>query len=240
MRTKRHHGRISHMKRTTQPRPTAPMGASRLPALCVAILAAAVLVAGHDLTFLAANGLDGWGAALALSGHGAYWPFTWLIVVAGVAALAVLGCVRATGLLRLLRAGGDARPLLLRLRAYGGDVLRLWPRLALLALFVFVAQEASEHYLMHAGHVLGVADFITGAYAAALPAFAAVSLLVASLAALFGRTIAALEEAVRLALAAVRRPARRIFARLPQAFVWLRSSLAMPDIGRGPPPLVAR
>ena len=225
------------MKRTSRPRPVVPHGASRHGALSVTILAAAVLVVGHDLTFLAANGFDGLGAALARSGHGAYWPFTWLVAVAGLATLAAVASIRAGRLLSVLRAGGAANPVMPGLRAYAADVLRLWPRLALLALLVFVAQEAAEHYLMHAGHVLGVADFISGAYAAALPAFVTVALLAASITALFRRTIDALEEAVRRVCAAVRRPAPRIVARLA-LFVRLRSSLAMPDIGRAPPLLV--
>ena len=211
-------------------------GRSRRGALSVTILAAAVLVLGHDLTFLAANGFDGLSAALARSGHGAYWPFTWLVAVAGLVTLAAVALIRAGRLLRVLRAGGAAAPMP-RLRAYAADVLRLWPRLALLALLVFVAQEAAEQYLMHAGHVLGIADFVTGPYAAALPAFTAVALLVASIAALFRRTIVALEEAARRVVMTVRRPARRIFSPLP-LLVRLRPSLAMPDIGRAPPLLV--
>ncbi|MEO8510923.1 MAG: hypothetical protein ABI534_06735 [Chloroflexota bacterium] len=225
------------MKRTSRPRPTTKAVTSRRAALSVAILAATVLVVGHDLTFLAANGFDGLGVALARSGHGAYWPFTWLVAVAGLATLAAIAALRAARLLRAVRAGGAPAPLP-GLRAYGSDVLRLWPRLALLALLVFVAQEAAEHYLMHGGHVLGVGDFVSGAYAAALPAFAGVALLVAGLAALFRRTIDALEEAIRSARVTVRRPATRIFAPSPR-FVWLRSSLAMPDIGRAPPPPLA-
>lgn len=238
MRAKRHHGRINTMKRTTQRRPAARAGASRGAGLVIAIMAAAVLVVGHDLTFLTANGFDGLGVALAQSGHAAYWPFTWLVAVAGAATLAGIAAVRAATLLRSLRAGGEPRPVLLRLRAYGREVLRLWPRLALLALLVFVAQELAEHYVIHAGHILGIGDFVSGAYAATLPAFAAASLLVACICALFGGTIAALEEAVRAALAAVQRPARRIFAPPARAFVWLRSSLAIPNIGRAPPLLV--
>lgn len=225
------------MKHSTRPRLATPAGGSRRAALSFALLTVAVLVVAHDLTYLAASGLDGLGAALARSGHGAYWPFTWLVAAAGLMGLAVVAFVRAARLLRAVRAGGARAPLL-GLRAYGAEVLRLWPRLALLALLVFVAQEAGEHYLMHGGHVLGVADFVSGAYAAALPAFAGVALLVAGIAALFRRTIDALEEALRSARVTVRRLVARIVSPPPR-LTWLRSSLAVPDIGRAPPLLLA-
>lgn len=238
MRAKRHHGRINSMKSMTDRQPGAPARAPRRTVIRFAILVLAVLVLGHDLTFLASSGLDGLGVALARSGHGAYWPFTWLVAAAAVATLGLLGVLRATRLLRTLRgdrAGGPAGRTLPGLRAYAAELLRLWPRIALLALLVFVAQEASEHYLMHGGHVLSVTDFISGTYAATLPAFVAASLLVASIAALFVRTIAALEDAVRIASASMPRPARRAFVPMLPVFARLRTSLATPDIGRVPP-----
>ena len=225
------------MERVTKPRPSVVR--QRVAALRVAMLVLAVLVLGHDLTYLAASGLDGLGIALARSGHGAYWPFTWLVALAGVVALVAIGAARLVALLRRLPADRVADTVRPALRAYGRELLRTWPRIALIALLVFVSQEATEHFVMHGGHVLQPADFISGAYAAALPAFAAASLLVASVAALFARTIEALEDAVRAARCTIPRAVARSAWPAAPDFARIGGSLSTPDIGRGPPLLIA-
>jgi hypothetical protein len=229
MRAKRHHERINTMNGV--PISTSGSG-QRWPGrlLRFAALVLITLVIGHDLTFLAANGLDGLGPALARSGHGAYWPFSWLVALGGVVTLGGLAVHRLLGLQRAVGAAARGASV-----GYGRELLRLWPRVALAALVVFVAQEGAEHYLMHAGHVLQLADFVSGGYAGMLPAFVAASLLVAGIAALFGRTIAALEAAVSGGAALARRLVRSATLPRRDILVRLRPSLATPDIGRAPP-----
>lgn len=225
------------MERVTKLRPS--LARQHAGGLRFALLVLVVLVLGHDLTYLAASGLDGLGIALARSGHGAYWPFTWLVALGGVVALAAIGAIRALSLLRRLarkRLLGGMRS---GLRPYRRELLRTWPRIALLALLAFVSQEAIEHFVMHGGHVLQAADFITGTYAATLPAFAVASLLVAGVAALFTRAIEALEEAVRAAAAAIPRAVARMLWPAPPDLARIRASLSTPDIGRAPPLLIA-
>jgi hypothetical protein len=238
-RAKRHHVRIKTMNHATAQRPTRHAGwAGVTRAARFATLVLLVLVVGHDLTYLAASGLDGLGIALARSGHGAYWPFTWLVAVAAVMALAALAATRAVALLGELprsRILGAARA---GVRSWAGELLRTWPRLALVALLIFVAQEWTEHFVMHGGHVLRPTDFVTGAYAATLPAFAIASLLVAGVSALFRHAIRALEEAVQRVVI-LPRPGAALPAPVVPQLARIRPSLATPDIGRAPPILLA-
>jgi hypothetical protein len=238
-RAKRHHVRIKTMNHATAQRPTRHAGwAGVTRAARFATLVLLVLVVGHDLTYLAASGLDGLGIALARSGHGAYWPFTWLVAVAGVMTLIALAAIRAVSLLRRMPGNRVLAVARSGIRSWSAELLRIWPRLALVALLVFVAQEWTEHFVVHGGHVLRPTDFVTGVYAATLPAFAIASLLVAGVSALFRHAIRALEEAVQR-VAILPRPGAALPAPVVPRLARIRPSLATPDIGRAPPILLA-
>jgi hypothetical protein len=227
------------MERVTAQSATPPAGRTGVSgAVRFASLALLVLVLGHDLTYLAASGLDGLGIALTRSGHGAYWPFTWLVAVAGVMTLIALAATRAVSLLRRMPGNRVLAVARSGIRSWSAELLRTWPRLALVALLIFVAQEGTEHFVMHGGHVLRPTDFVTGTYAATLPAFAIASLLVAGVSALFRRAIRALEEAVQR-VAILPRPGAALPAPVVPRLARIRSSLATPDIGRAPPILLA-
>jgi hypothetical protein len=227
------------MERVTAQSPTPPAGRTGVSgAVRFASLALLVLVLGHDLTYLAASGFDGLGIALTRSGHGAYWPFTWLVAVAGVMTLIALAATRAVSLLRRMPGNRVLAVARSGIRSWSAELLRTWPRLALVALLIFVAQEGTEHFVVHGGHVLRPTDFVTGVYAATLPAFAIASLLVAGVSALFRRAIRALEEAVQR-VAILPRPGAALPAPVVPRLARIRSSLATPDIGRAPPILLA-
>jgi hypothetical protein len=197
-----------------------------------AVLILAVLVLGHDLTFLAENSLDGLAVALDVSGHGAYWSYTWLGAAGSVALLGTLGAIRGVRLLRLLRGGATPGPSLAGLRAYGRRVAWLTPRLALVAFAAFVAQESAEQLIVRP-HQLALGDFVSGAYAGALPTFVFAALLVSALSSLLTGALDALEAAVR-ALARRPRPARPLPSRAPVTLRRTRGRRA-PDLGRAPP-----
>ncbi len=223
--------------RRTSPMPRFAAG-SNPGSLQFAALALVVLVVGHDLTFLSFNGLDGLGIALRQTGHDAYWPFTWLVAVLGVVALATIAVTRAARLLRSLNSVtpgsfGEVEP-------YARRFFRLWPRLAVVALAAFLLQEGVEHYVAHAGHLIGLREIVVGEYAAALPAFAFASGLVAAVASLFGHAIEVLEAAVRRAAHRPRRALRGLPHPSQPLLVRIRTSLATPDLGRAPPPSLLR
>jgi hypothetical protein len=198
-----------------------------------AVPVAVVAVLGHDLVYVAAYGA-GAEAARRASGHEPYWTWTWLVVLLATAGLVAVSIAAALGLLR--RLDRTDLPRRIALSPYLREVLRLWPRLALAALLVFVVQESVEHYVAHGGHVPGMQLLWSGEYAFTLPSFGLAALLVSAVAALFMRTLAILDAAVRRAAARPLRPPRRG----PRP-AWrdprprLLGTLATPDLGRAPP-----
>lgn len=160
----------------------------------IVVLLAVVQVIGHDLTFLAHNGLEGLAIRLDETGHGAYWPFTWLVAASGAVLLAAAGALRAITLCRLLGAA-TPRPSAAAVRRYVEQVLRLAPRLALVTFVAFVVQEAAEHYV-RTQEVLALESFVHGSYTPAVPAFLGTALAVAAVACAFSRALDALEAVI--------------------------------------------
>jgi hypothetical protein len=197
------------------------------------VAVAAIGVLGHDLAYAAAYG-PGADAARRASGHELYWAWTWLAVLAGVAALVALAGFTTVQLLRRLERGD--RPRGIHLTPYLRELFRLWPRLALAALIVFTLQENVEHFVGHGGHVVGWQLFWSPEFVAAVPSFGLAALLVSAVAALFVSTITVLQEAVRRAGARRSRAPRSVLrpgGRDPRP-LW-RGTLAAPDLGRAPP-----
>ena len=168
------------------------------------------------------------------SGHDPYWTLTWLAVLLATAGLVGISIAGAVRLLRRLERAD--RPRQAGISPYLREVLRLWPRLALMAMLVFVLQEYAEHYFSHGGHALGMHVFWSGEYALTIPSFALVSLLVSAVAGMFVRTLAVLDAAARRAGVRLLRPPRRT----PRP-AWrdprpgMLGTLATPDLGRAPP-----
>lgn len=198
-----------------------------------AVPVAVVAVLGHDLVYAAAYGA-GAEAVRRASGHDPYWTWTWLVVLLATAGLVGVSIAAALRLVRRLEPSD--RPPRIAMSPYLREVLRIWPRLALGALLVFVVQESVEHYVAHGGHVPGVQLFWSGEYAFTLPSFGLVALLVSSVAALFMRTLAVLDAAVRRSGARPVRPPRRSpRPAWPDPRPRRLGTLATPDLGRAPP-----
>lgn len=204
----------------------------RLPFI---VLALAVLLVGHQLVYLATYGWRGIERALASVGHDGYW-----LVIGSVVSLALLVCLYLS-LRRWLTLRTELRKLNRNERRRTNIdwalcrsvVLRLIPRLALVALVLFFVQENVEHYLHHAGHVPGLGVVVGPDYAGTLPIFLAVSVVVATAAALLRLGIAALERLVsepapRRPDSDMPRPTGRLLPLHP-------CSRSTPDLGRAPP-----
>lgn len=202
-------------------------------ALRRAVLVAVVLLIGHDLVYTVAYGAAA-EAMRRVSGHEAYWSWTWLLVLLATVGLIAVSIASALRLLRRIEHAD--RPRRVAISPYLREVLRMWPRLALAALLIFVIQEFAEHYITHGGHVLGVQSFWAGEYGFTIPAFALVGLLVSAVAALFVRTLVVLQAAVLHAAVRRRRAPRSV-----RRSIWrdwrprVLGTLATPDLGRAPP-----
>jgi hypothetical protein len=192
-----------------------------------------VAVVGHDLAYALAYG-PGADAARRASGHEPYWAWTWLAVAVVVAALVVVATGKTIELLRRLERRD--RPRGIHPSPYLGELLRLWPRLALAALILFTLQENVEHYVAHDGHVVGWQLFWSPEFMVAVPAFGLAALLASAVAALFVSTITVLQEAVRRSGARPARAQRRVRRPVGRDHrpLW-RGTLAVPDLGRAPP-----
>lgn len=202
-------------------------------ALVGGVTVAAVAVLGHDLAYSVAFGPAA-EAARRASGHEPYWAWTWLAVLAGMAALVAAAIFTMFRLLRRLQRG--ERPRGIHVTPYLRQLLRLWPRLALAALALFTLQENVEHFVAHGGHVVGWQLLWSPEFLVAVPLFGLAALVVGAVAALFVSTIAVLQEAVRRAGARPARPPRSVRRPVGRDSrpIW-RGTLAAPDLGRAPP-----
>lgn len=178
-------------------------------------LALASLVVGHELTYVLAHGLGaGYDQAMAAGGHDAYWT-SFLLTTGGVLlTLAVAAAIQLRRLGRLVRQArvnslvvADQAP-----RCFVDLLARTWPRVALLAVGLFLLQENVE--LWAAGQPMPFLDVMAGEHAMALPVLAAVSLLAAVVGALVGWRRLVLRSRIAVTRtwtrsAVVRRPALR-------------------------------
>lgn len=204
--------------------------------LRLALLVAVVAAVGHDATYAIGHGPGELGAALHDTGHDGYW----LPVVLGVLAAAGV-CVALTAwrwryLRRQLRAVGWRAA---RRRAGSAPWLRilaLAARLCLAALTIFVLQENAEHGAANGGHLPGLGVLAGHGYAATLPAFIGVSLLIAAMTHLMVGGVRQLEVELALARASLPRPQSRSGSRPARTPARRPSSPgAQPDLGRAPP-----
>jgi hypothetical protein len=164
-------------------------------------LALLLAVTGHQLA-LAAGRLSS-ETGLAAADHDATWRLAVLLALAAMAtALAIAGWrivalrlrLRTTPTLRLPR---------------GGALLRAWAAITALALAVFLAQENVEHLTQH-GHLPLLEPLLSGQYAAVMPVFCGLGLLVAVAGIALTTTIRQLEQAAGAAPRHHRPPPRRV------------------------------
>jgi hypothetical protein len=166
------------------------------------LLAAGVLVSGHQLTLNIGRVLSADSAALHATEHGT----PWLVIVALVGGLCF--AIAAIALRRVAALRTQLRILSARLPAWERPdprrVARIAARLFALALVGFLLQENAEHLIGH-GHLPVLAPLFEGHYVVALPIFAAISTLVGALAVMLSRRVAVLARA----LAVISHPALR-------------------------------
>lgn len=199
-----------------------------------ALLVAIVAVVGHDATYALGHGLAEYPHALGDTGHDGYWLPVVLGVlglVLAVAALVVWRWRRLTGQLRALgwsRRGAPA----VAWRAVLGQATRL----CVAALAVFVVQENLEHLATHGGHLPGLGVLVGHGLLTAVPAFAAVALLVAALGQLVATNLHRLESELARARASLPRAERSVGVRpAPTLPVRPTALSTQPDLGRAPP-----
>jgi hypothetical protein len=199
------------------------------------LVAAACLLASHDLIYLVQLGPGrGLADALRTAGHG-YWP-----MLSSVIALSAIGLLARTGL-RLHRLGRRARELPSRRRAPAriGPFVRIWTRLLLVVAVAFLVQENVEHFVSHA-HVPLLGALGGPEYPLALPLLALITLL-----GTIGTVVVRERERTLLARIASGSPhpsrSRGPQPRRPSGPMRLRRIpiLARPDLSRAPPPLHA-
>lgn len=201
-----------------------------------AVLIAAVLVAAHDLVYLAAYGPRAQ-RILEAAGHGPAWVAVAVGALLGAGALAAITLHRSRVLRRRLTSLGgpalDPLPMPQLVRRIG----RLWLPLLAVSLGVFAIQENLEH-LQHHGHLPGTAVLWSVGYEWALPIFAALTFGAAAIGTVAVSRIAALAAAVAKAFAARRRVTRPSWPIASDA--WRTRQLrSAPDLGRAPPLLLA-
>ena len=157
-------------------------------------LALAVMVVGHNLTFLMAYGFD-YASKLASTGDGKSWDDTVAFILAAAALLPILACLRIASLLRQVRAAPDKQRITWSGHAYLRLLLPIWLRLFAAATVLFVLQENQER--------LGIGLPLTGLSTlgavgpiSPLLVFALVSLAFAAVVALFRLGIDCLEAII--------------------------------------------
>ena len=210
-----------------------PLGRSRF-----AILAAVVLVVGHELVLRIGYGPAADASiALRATSHGLAWLLQALAALLASAGLAVVVLARVRRLRGRLASRAATIPALSRPNHH--ELLVLWERLFAVALIGFIVQENLEHGLVH-GHLPGLSMLYGGQYVATIPVFALLALAGALVAGLARRRLATLEAAVRAAEAALPRPFRQAPRPLPPRDLRTGTLLLIGSLSRRGPPLAPR
>jgi len=202
--------------------------------LAAAALVPTVLVVGHELDFLLAYGAQ-YRVALIRTGHDGRWDSAVLTVLLAAAVLTIVGLGRLAWLARRLRAAGASSTVGLG-PGIGASVAKLWLRLFVLALLLFVLQENYER---------ASAGIDTPGLGVLLPdrgsnpplVFAAVAAVVAAVWSLFRRTMEVLEERLARVTSGFR-PAPAVVRRPPRLADRPASSLLGRNLAGRAPPLV--
>jgi hypothetical protein len=199
------------------------------------ILAAAVLVIGHELVLRIGYG-PGADASIALkaTSHGLAWLLQAATALLATAGLLIVVVARIRRLRTRLFATVGHVPALAR--PSRRQLLVAWERLFAVALIGFIVQENVEHGVVH-GHLPGLSMLYGGQYVFTIPVFALLALAAAFAASLVGRELATLERAAAEAERRLPRPARRL-APVPCDPDWRPYALLFAAVPRRGPPLV--
>lgn len=192
-------------------------------------LSIVVAVAGHQMALAAARLAMG-EPGLAAADHGPAWSIALGLVLAGAVAAVSLAAWRIVALrLRLRRTPTLSMP-------GGGALLRTWTLLFILALVIFLVQENLEHLTQH-GHLPLLEPLFSGQYAAVLPVFAGLALLLAAAGLAVGTTLRQLERAARTPRIDRRPPPRRVGSWRPLVHDRRRRTAMVTALSprRGPP-----
>lgn len=194
------------------------------------LLALSVLLIAHQAATMVSHG----GQAGLNTKH------DWYGLAAGLLALSIVCCAMGAGTIRwmqlrsTLRAGAPRRHdhAVIDWRAFLRDVVGMTPRLAFVALAIFVLQENVEQYLGHASDS-GLQTVFGRGHLATLPLFLVVSSAVAAIAALMRLGLAILADFITKRT----RPRPDVKPVQPTStefsfYRWLR---VPPDLGRAPP-----
>ena len=194
------------------------------------LVAAACLLAAHDLVYLVQLGPGRPLAdALRSAGHG-YWPIASALITAGAVVLVVRWVLRLHRLERRAR-GLAAVGATGRVRQF----LALWGRLLLVVAVAFVLQESAEHFVSH-HHAPWLGALGGPEYPLALPILASITFLGALVTSLVRERERTLLARIGRGAAWIRRGAEPSVPR-PAGPMRLRrpSILALPDLSRAPP-----
>jgi hypothetical protein len=202
-----------------------------------AALTAAVVVAGHDLVYIAAHGLGSYRSALDASGHGVPWTGVGAAALLAAAALGAITVQRSRRLNRRLRDLGGADVGWGFASGLARRIGRLWLLLLATGLAVFTVQENIEHFAAHGGHFSYLEVLYAGEHALAIPVFALLSLAAATVGGLALERLHVLAKAVANAENRSPRP-ERVGQRRPSPRLGRPRLLrGQPDLGRAPPQL---
>ena len=172
-----------------------------LHALRFGMLALGGLLIGHQAVYVAQYG-DGAALSQAMTsgGHDGYWTTFTTVALSGLLLLLLRSAWRLHELRRdtagIASGPGDQH----RTRAYGRDLLRLWPPLFGTVAVAYLIQENLEH-LAGQGHLAGFSPIVGTQAALALPILGLVTLAFALVGALVRWRIAVLEARIRAARA---------------------------------------
>ena len=194
------------------------------------LVAAACLLAAHDLVYFVQLGPGrALAEALRSAGHG-YWPIASAAIGAGALLLAARWLLRLS---RLERRARDLRP-----AARTGSVRRfllLWARLLAVVALAFVLQESAEHFVSH-NHAPWLGALAGPEYPLALPILAAITCLGALATSLVRERERVLLDRIAHGAAWIHGSAAPILVR-PTGPMRLRRLpvLARPNLSRAPP-----
>lgn len=169
-----------------------------------ALLALGGLLVGHQAVYVSQYG-DGaaLGQAMASGGHDGYWTTFTTVALSGLLLLLLRSAWRLVELRRDTAGLTPQAPEGPPPRAYGRELLRLWPPLFGTVAVAYLIQENLEH-LIAQGHLAGFSPLVGAQAPLALPIMGLVTLAFAVFGALVRWRIAVLEARVRAARARIR------------------------------------
>jgi hypothetical protein len=202
-----------------------------------AVLALAVMVVGHNLTFLIAYGSD-YASKLASTGDGKSWDDTVAVILVAAVLLSAAACLRLAFLVRQVRTTSPYQRVGLSGAAYLRTLLPVWLKLFAVSIVLFVLQENQERWsiglAMPGLSVLGAVGPVSP-----ILVFALVSLAFAAVVALFRVGIGCLEAIIAKARTRTWPGAQRPYRRgAPDPESAPASIIGRNLAGRAPPALV--